>query len=144
MLDNFDPVTDEKKRQLYVAMTRAKQNLTIHLNGNYLDHITAENLERIEDTETHLPASQLVMHLIYNDIWLDYFINKQHLISTLKSGNVLTINGNECKNSNGQSILKFSKPFLITIETLNQNGFQLKKANVNFILYWKRRILSKK
>jgi len=138
MLDNFDPVTDEKKRQLYVAMTRAKQNLTIHLNGNYLDNITAENLERVEDIVTHLPASQLVIHLTYSDIWLDYFINKQYLISALRSGDMLTINGGECKNSSGQSILKFSRPFLNTIETLNQNGFQLKEAKVNFIVYWKK------
>src|SRR5690606_16746541 len=33
LLDKFDAREDEKKRQLYVAMTRAKQNLTIHLNG---------------------------------------------------------------------------------------------------------------
>jgi ATP-dependent DNA helicase RecQ len=53
MLENFNPATDEAKRQLYVAMTRAKRNLTIHLNGNYLDNITAENLERVED-EKHI------------------------------------------------------------------------------------------
>ncbi len=51
MLENFNPATDEAKRQLYVAMTRAKRNLTIHLNGNYLDNLTTENLERVEDRE---------------------------------------------------------------------------------------------
>ncbi len=65
MLENFNPTTDEAKRQLYVAMTRAKQNLTIHLNGNYLDNITAENLEKVEDRETYLPPSELAMHLIF-------------------------------------------------------------------------------
>jgi ATP-dependent DNA helicase RecQ len=42
MLENINPATDEAKRQLYVAMTRAKRNLAIHLNGNYLDNLTAE------------------------------------------------------------------------------------------------------
>ena len=41
MLDNFNPSTDEARRQLYVAMTRAKQNLTVHLNSNFLDHLSA-------------------------------------------------------------------------------------------------------
>ncbi len=88
MLENFNPATDEAKRQLYVAMTRAKHNLTIHLNGNYLDSITAENLEQIEDREKYLPPTKLAMHLSFKDVWLDYFITRQHLISGLTSGDV--------------------------------------------------------
>jgi len=57
MLENFNPATDEAKRQLYVAMTRAKRNLTIHLNGNYLDNLTTENLESVEDREEHFHPS---------------------------------------------------------------------------------------
>ena len=91
MLENFNPATDEAKRQLYVAMTRAKRTLTIHLNGNYLDNISAENLERIEDKETHLPPNELAMHLSFKDVWLDYFITRQHLVSSLTSGDTLTI-----------------------------------------------------
>jgi ATP-dependent DNA helicase RecQ len=37
VLENFNPTTDEAKRQLYVAMTRAKENLAIHLNGGFLE-----------------------------------------------------------------------------------------------------------
>ncbi|MBL7859253.1 MAG: ATP-dependent helicase [Cyclobacteriaceae bacterium] len=79
MLDNFNPATDESKRQLYVGMTRAKRNLTIHSNGNYLDNISAENLERIDDKGTYLPPGELAMHLSLKDVWLDYFITRQHL-----------------------------------------------------------------
>lgn len=138
MLENFNPSTDEAKRQLYVAMTRAKRNLTIHLNGNYLDNLTAENLERVEDRETHLPPSELAMHLSFKDVWLDYFITRQHLVSQLTSGDALTINGDECTNSKGQSVLKFSKQFLNTIESVKQKGYHLKQAKVNFIVYWKK------
>jgi ATP-dependent DNA helicase RecQ len=138
MLENFNPATDEAKRQLYVAMTRAKCNLTIHLNGNLLDNITVENLERVEDREEHLPPQLLAMHLTYKDVWLDYFINRQHLISQLTSGDALTINGDECTNSKGQSVLKFSRQFLTTIETQKQKGYHLKQAKVNFIVYWKK------
>ena len=78
MLENFNPATDEAKRQLYVAMTRAKRNLTIHLNGNYLDNITAENLERVEDREIHLPPNEMAMHLTHEDVNLGYFEFVQH------------------------------------------------------------------
>ncbi|MFT3846109.1 MAG: RecQ family ATP-dependent DNA helicase [Lacibacter sp.] len=136
MLENFNPSTDEAKRQLYVAMTRAKRNLTIHLNGNYLDNITAENLERIEDRETHLPPNELAMHLSFKDVWLDYFNTRQHLVSQLTSGDALVINGSECTNSKGQSVLRFSKQFLNTIEIQKKRGYELKQAKVNFIVYW--------
>lgn len=138
MLENFNPVTDEAKRQLYVAMTRAKRKLTIHLNGNYLDNLTVENLERVEDREEHSPPNEMAMHLSFKDVWLDYFITRQHLISQLISGDALTINGDECTTAKGQSVLKFSRQFLNIIEIQKQKGYYLKHAKVNFIVYWKK------
>ena len=138
MLDNVNPATDETKRQLYVAMTRAKRNLTIHLNGDYFHNITAENLERVEDREEHLPPRELAMHLSFKDVWLDYFITREYLVSQLASGDTLSINNDECTNAKGQSVLKFSKQFLNTIETQKKKGYHLKHAKVNFIVYWKK------
>ena len=138
MLENFISTTDEARRQLYVAMTRAKQNLIIHLNSNFLDNLSAENIERIEDREIYLPPKELVMHLTYKDVWLDYFINRQYLVSQLTCGDNLTLNGDECLNSKGQSILKFSIQFVNQIESLRQRNFVLKGAKVNFIVYWQK------
>jgi len=138
MLENFNPSTDEAKRQLYVAMTRAKRNLTIHLNGSYLDDIMTENLERVEDQEIHSPPNQLAMHLTLKDVWLDYFITRQEIVSQLTSGDLLQTSGNECMNFNGQPILRFSRQFSDTIERMKQRGFHLEKAQVKFIIYWKK------
>lgn len=138
MLESFNPSTDETRRQLYVGMTRAKQNLTIHFNGNYLDNIKAENLHQIEDRETYLPPNDMAMHLTYKDVWLDYFINRQHLISSMVSGDSLTINGDELLNTNGKSILKFSRLFLTKIEAIKQSGYLPKEGKVNFIIFWKK------
>ena len=92
MLENFNATTDSAKRQLYVAMTRAKQTLTIHLNSNFLNNLTAEHLERIEDKEMYSQPNELVMHLFLKDVWLDYFINRQHLVDPFISGDTLKIN----------------------------------------------------
>lgn len=138
LLDNFQPQTDDAKRQLYVAMTRAKQNLTIHLNGNYLDNITADNLVRTEDKKTYLPPNQIAMHLSFKDVWLDYFMNRQHLIGEFISGDALKVNGEGCTNVNGESVLKFSKQFLATLADVQRKGYRLKEAKVNFIVYWKK------
>lgn len=64
MLENFDATKDEKKRQLYVAMTRAKQNLTIHLNGNYLDKLkTKKDFRELKASNIFQPPNGLALHL---------------------------------------------------------------------------------
>lgn len=138
MLENFNPTTDEVKRLLYVAMTRAKRNLTIHLNSDFLGNLVADNLERIENNEIHLPPYELAMHLSLKDVWLDYFISRQHLITQLVSGDKLTLNGDECWDSNGKSILKFSKQFVEQIERMKSKNYELKSVKVNFIVYWRK------
>ncbi|WP_136467998.1 RecQ family ATP-dependent DNA helicase [Flagellimonas onchidii] len=136
MLDNFKLMTEEKKRQLYVAMTRAKRNLNIHLNGSYLDHISTDNLVRLEDRTIHVPPKEMAMHLTYRDIWLDYFITRQHLVSQLTSGDKLIFNGDGCLNSNGQSVLKFSQQFIRQMRLMEERGYKPKIVKVNFIVYW--------
>lgn len=138
MLDTINLATDESRRQLYVAMTRAKSNLTIHLNGSYLDNILTANLERIENNESYLPPAEMVMHLTHKDVVLDYFIYKQSAISKLVSGDNLSINGHEFLNVNGQLVLRFSQRCRTEIEGMKQRGYELKGAKVNYLLYWKK------
>ncbi|MCO5229922.1 MAG: RecQ family ATP-dependent DNA helicase [Chitinophagales bacterium] len=138
MLENFNPTTDEAKRLLYVAMTRAKTNLTIHLNSNFLDNLTVDNIERIGNKEIHLQPKELAMHLSLKDVWLDYFISRQIFISELKSGDMLTVNGDECLDTHGKSVLKFSKHFVDQIESMKAKNYELKSAKVNFIVYWEK------
>ena len=138
MLDQFNPGSDEAVRQLYVAMTRAKRNLTIHYNGNYLDSIKTEGLEIVHDSRLYQPPRQLAVQMTYKDVWLDFFIPRQKQISWLNSEDLLTVDGNCCRNSLGQPILKFSKQFIGQIETMGQRNYEPKTARVRFIVYWKK------
>ncbi len=117
-------------------MTRAKQNLKIHLNANYLNHLNAENLERTDDFEIHTAPDKIAVHATLKDIWLDYFSNRQSPVSLLVSGDKLRISADECLNSKGQSVLKFSKRLLEKIEEMKSRHYELKSVRVNFILYW--------
>ncbi len=138
MLEDIPATTDEEKRLLYVAMTRAKKNLTIHLNSQYLDTIHAENLERLVNFESYNPPKDLVMHLSLKDVWLDFFIRRQNTVSQLISGNTLLLKDDRCLNEQGVTVLMFSKQFSEKIEALKAKGYILKSANVNFIVYWKK------
>ncbi len=137
MLENFKYHMDEKKRQLYVGMTRAKNNLTIHLNSNFFDNFRTDNLELVFSQKKHLQPKSLAMHLSMKDVWLDYFTNRQDLISQLTSGDVLTLRGNECFDKNGRSVLRFSRQFANQIDSKKANNYIQKIATVNFIVYWK-------
>jgi len=138
MLDDFNQATDESKRLLYVAMTRAKQNLTVHLNSNYLENLYAGNLERIDDRKEYYLPNEMVMELTHKDVWLDYFINKQDIVSQLMSGDELIVRGKECVNSKGQIVLYFSRQLNKKIDTLESKKYMLRSAKVNFIVYWQK------
>lgn len=138
MLASFNPGTDEAKRQLYVAMTRAKENLTIHLNTDFLDNISVANLERRYDNEMYSPPKELVMQLTFKDLWLDYFIRRQYQVNQLMSGDDLTIGEKGCFNKKGDLVLKFSQHFVKQMEALKEKGYTLKTVKVNFIVYWKK------
>ena len=96
----------------------------------------AENLERMEDREVYLLPNDIAIHLGYKDVRLDHFIDKQEFISRLSSGDTLILRGDECLNSKGQSILKFSRAFIAQIEDMKTKNYELKSARVNFIIYW--------
>jgi len=135
LLEDFDPSTDDAKRLLYVAMTRAKRNLTIHLNSDFLIRLSAENLEKINDRKIHSPAVEMAMHLGFRDVWLDSFISRQYLVNKLTSGDTLIVKEDECLNSDGQSVLKFSQQFIRQLAELKDKGYVLKSAKVNFIVF---------
>lgn len=137
LLENFESKEDKMKRQLYVAMTRAKQNLTIHLNDHFLDLYKTDGLERIENNNTFESPSALTLHLSHKDIYLGYFEFIQKRIETLISGDTIKVCDEGCKNENGEFVLKFSKKFLEQLVKIKNNGFELKEAKVNFIIYWK-------
>ena len=143
LLNGKIPDTDAKKRELYVAMTRAKQKLTIHVNGDFLDAITCKKLERKIDAFQYEKPHILVEHLTHKDIWLDYFIHRQNLIYNLKSGDKLTVNQDGCTDRYGNSILKFSNYYKEKILSYEKDGYKLSECKVNYIVYWQKEELKK-
>jgi ATP-dependent DNA helicase RecQ len=137
LLDRFDVSHDEEKRLLYVAMTRAKQNLTIHYNRSFLNFINVEDLTRVEDNTLYPEPLKLAMHLTLSDVNLGYFEYVQNRINKMLSGERLIPSSVGCTNVKGEMVLKYSKSFLVTIEELKDRNYQLTGGRINFILYWK-------
>ncbi len=135
MLDRYGIESDEVIRLLYVAMTRAKRNLTIHYNGYYLDSIITTGFERVYDKSEYPPPEQLAVQLTHRDVWLDYFIKVRQWISQLYYVELLTVDGDYCRNSKGQRVLRFSKQFIERIEDMKRNDYLPERATIRFIVY---------
>lgn len=138
MLSNYRIESDADFRLLYVAMTRAKKGLSIHLNSGIFKGISAENLEWQEDKNSYSPPNHLTKQLSLSDVWLDYFTNRQNLVRNLFAGERLTLEESGLLNSRGKSVLKYSRKFLQELEELAFKGFKPSTAKVNFVLYWKK------
>jgi ATP-dependent DNA helicase RecQ len=137
-LDNYDDSKDENKRVLYVAMTRAKQNLTLHINGNLLDDIEIDVLNKIYDNNSYSPPQRILYNLSLKDVWLDGFIERQDQIVDLISGDELIVDKTWCKNKKGQNILRFSNGFIEKIGEMMKRNYMIKSAKVNYVVYWKK------
>jgi len=90
------------------------------------------------DPQPYLPPQELVMQLSHRDVHLDFFLYCRHLVKDLKSGEFLGIDGKGCYNAKGQAVLKFSRQFLLQIESMRHKNYVLKTAKIRFIVYWQK------
>ena len=136
MLNHFDISTDEKRRLLYVAMTRAKERLVIHYNGSFEAGLNLPGLTITSDYNTYALPKEISIQLTHRDVNLGYFKYVQRLIKPIKSGDILSIDEAGCLDKNNEPILKFSSKQLEEIKKLKAEGYLPKKAVVSFLVYW--------
>ncbi|HBQ63441.1 MAG TPA: hypothetical protein DD727_00640, partial [Clostridiales bacterium] len=127
---------DEARRQLYVAMTRAKSDLNIHLNGNTLDNITVPGMDRLFDRASYAPPDHLTLQLCHKDIILDHFLTCQYPIAQLRSGEALAVDGQGCRTRDGRVVLRFSKKFADLVASRQKENFVPVRAVIRYIVYW--------
>ncbi|MCO6479779.1 MAG: RecQ family ATP-dependent DNA helicase [Phaeodactylibacter sp.] len=136
MLDGFSGDSDEARRQIYVALTRAKNHLAIHTNGRFFHHIHLPEVQRVENTERWLPPPKLAVQLTHKDVHLGYFAFVQHRVEALVSGQDLQIQAEGLADQSGNLVLKFSKKFQKQLLSHRAAGYAPAEARVNFIVYW--------
>lgn len=135
MLDKFDAINEEGKRQMYVAITRAKSNLTIHYNGNYLKNMITNELTYSTDYNVFSVASFISCLLTHKEVQLSYFEFVQHRMNEITSGDPLIVTQEGLSTHSGL-VVKFSKNFVASIEKLHSKGYHLQSATANFIVHW--------
>jgi len=137
MLKDFNAASDEERRLLYVAMTRAKQRLNIYFNVDIFSGINVDGIQRLTIRDRQLPPPEIVMHLTHKDVNLGYFKYVQKHLETVMCGDSLIKNEGGWANSDGKMVLKFSKQFNDRLASIEKSGYVLREVKVGFMLYWK-------
>ena len=140
MLDNVTADTDDKKRNLYVGMTRAKTELYIHYNNELFKKFNILDVENIEDNRYYPQPEELALQLTHRDVVLDMFKNKKKIIFQLHSGRTLSINENYLTAGFGDKsikVAKLSKACITKIHDLKHQGYEPYAAKVRLVVAWK-------
>lgn len=137
MLKDSEPRDDITARKIYVALTRAKNNLFIHYNGKYLENINTDNTEKITDNKIYDDPPGIIISASHKDVWLDGFNSVQNNMDNIYSGKILSADEYSCIDEKGRRIIKFSKSMKEKIKNYIDKGYEIKKSKVKYVLYWK-------
>lgn len=138
MLQDFKFASQENRRQLYVAITRAKTRLFLLTNNAELQMFTGENFNWKLDSNRYEQPRELVINAGFKDIYLDSFRRFQGNIDGTMAGSPLKIDSAGCTNTMGQPCVRYSKSFIKKLEGLAQKGFQLEKAEAAHVFWWQK------
>lgn len=138
-LNGFQALDDDKKRTLYVALTRAKNRLSIISNRHVLDE--EGGFEGIHVVDEYEPQGggyryPLTIYLGHRDVYLGHFRFCQSAIRALIAGQALAVDSVGCLDDFGQYVVKFSRQFGQRLQAYLQRGYRLQQAWVNFVVLW--------
>ena len=128
--------TDEILRRYYVGMTRAKQTLTIHTNGNLFD--TLHTAQHLYDAQAYDEPNEIVLQLSHKDVNLGFSKPHKDTILSLRSGMPLTYHDHcLCLPSTSRDIAQFSIKMNEKIGKWELKGYKITTAKIRFIVAWK-------
>ncbi|MDD4000867.1 MAG: 3'-5' exonuclease, partial [Bacilli bacterium] len=144
-----NPTTDDKKRTVYVAMTRAKNNLYVHCCVNIFDDVNTKGVIKKLDKTFFEEPNEIVLPISYKGVHLSSFYYYENDVQKLKSGDSLSISSESVKYADGREIIKYfcynSKEKKIvqfseaTVKRFNdfmEKGYTPQSAKVRLIVWW--------
>ncbi len=147
LVDRYEYPTDETKRLLYVASTRAKESLHIHTNTNFYQNFELDELSQYQFTgQLHQPNYYEII-LSHKEINLgsQKYPRAVTIIQQLKTGETLIKDVMRFKDNEASGLAKigegnmllFSKDFVEKkLTSFNKSGFKLSSAQVEYLVYW--------
>ena len=142
MLNRIGQLTDERRRAIYVGITRAKKALRVHYSdASLFAGVTAEGVVRVRDDRIPAQPENVIVNLTHKDVVLDYFLDKKPIVCELRSGARLEVDGvhlvSEARGFK-RRVAKFSEAFTRKLEALSAKGYAPRFAKVRYVVAWKK------
>ena len=140
LLDRVPLQNDADRRKLYVALTRAKENLYIHCNTDIFDAGRIPDVESARDFAAYTEPGEITLQLTHKDVVLDFFKDKKSQILRLHSGSPLEIDqGYLTAQLDGRRFraAKLSRACEAKLGCLRSRGYHPVSAGVRFVVAWK-------
>ena len=123
-------------RRYYVGMTRAKDRLFIHTNGDCFNHLSADR--HFADTQTYAMPEEIVLQLSHKDVHLGFFKERKNEVLTLRGGDSLMYSDFFLYiPSTHIPVAKLSQKMQATLSEWEERNYKVKSASVRFVVAWK-------
>jgi len=123
-------------RRYYVGITRAKNRLFIHTNGDYFNRLSADRYF-IDQQQYNMPE-EIVLQLSHKDVNLGFFKERKQEVLALRGGDLLTYSDFFLYSSlTNKPIAKVSSKMQGTLSEWEKRGYKVKSASVRFVVAWK-------
>ena len=129
-------ITDKERRAVYVAMTRAKKNLSVHYDNPALfdrNVLSAVNYA-MDETDYGQPA-EILIQMGHKDVVLNAFMNKRIDFAAIHSGCVLNV-GDDGLYLGFTRVVKFSGAFTKKLQALGAKDYIPSSAKVRVQVFW--------
>lgn len=127
---------DQLMRRYYVGMTRAKNRLFVHTNGDSFNQVSAD--EYLIDPEEYTMPEEIVLQLSHKDVNLRFFKELKREVLTLRGGDVLKYKDSILYDTlTHKPVAKLSQNMQKTLSEWKERGYEVKSASVRFIVAWK-------
>ncbi len=120
----------------YVGITRAKNRLFIHTNGDCFSHLSVDRYF-IDQRQYDMPE-EIVLQLSHKDVNLGFFKERKKEVLALRGGDPLTYRDFFLYSSLAdRPVAKLSSKMQSTLSEWEERGYKVKSASVRFVVAWK-------
>ena len=151
--NSFTGLNDEKRRSIYVGMTRAKNNLYVIQDNNFFKDLQKRFREKgihfFKDQTVYEDADEMILSLSLRDIWLEYkggnmygdlgYIQSGDSLEVIVNPEIQRIVFSRKKGYRDERVAYSSRRFFEEFLRKQQDGYELKSAEVKHVVYWKKK-----
>ena len=123
-------------RKYYVGITRAKNRLFIHTNGDCFNRLSTDRYF-VDQRQYDMPE-EIVLQLSHKDVYLGFFKERKQEVLALRGGDSLNYNDFFLySSSTNKPVARLSLKMQDTLSEWEERGYKVKSASVRFVVAWK-------